>query len=81
MTQFGSVPANVTPVASMPLETQLYLSRREAVKLTQELKQERSQRRKAQKRLKQIESSLTTMEQLILTDPLRAVEAVRKLKE
>lgn len=81
MTQFGSANANVTPVVSLPLETQLYLKQQEVLRLTQELKSEHNQRRKAQKRLRQIESSLTTMEQLILTDPLRAVEAVRKLKE
>lgn len=81
MTQFGSARAGETLVASLPLETQLYLKQQDVLRLTQKLKSELNQRQKAQKRLKQIESSLMTMEHLILTDPLRAVEAVRKLKE
>lgn len=67
----------------MPLETQLFLKQQELNKVAQRLKHEHTARRKLERERQQervrLAQELQTLEQLILTDPLRAVDAVRKM--
>ncbi len=65
----------------MPLVTQLFLTKREVTDLKRELKTEQARRSRVRRKLAKLQEELQTLEHLILTDPLRAVEAVRKLKE